>query len=209
MQSANNDQLAPLRTPVYRDPTVLSALVGVIGFFCVWGVGMSLAGDVRKLTAFVSVPSVLLVVCAPLVILIGVFGLAGVIDAWTWLFRRPTPGKTADDAATFFQLAAGFTLASGFLATVVGLILALKDLTDARRAGLTMSVALLSQLYGVFLAVVFMAISAYVARRHNGAGGMLAMARRSTGLAGLTTIAGALTAMIAFGILMLSISPCF
>ena len=54
-----------------------------------------------------------------------------------------------------------------------------------------------------------MAISAYVARRHNGTAGMLAMARRTTGIAGLTTIAGALTAMIAFGILMLSISPCF
>jgi flagellar motor component MotA len=184
-------------------------LVGIIGFFCVWGVSVSLAGDVRNLTAFLSIPSILLVIAAPLVVLAGVFGWAGVIDAWAWIFRRPTPGKTADDAATFFQLAAGFALASGFLATVVGLILALKDLNDPRRAGLSMSIALLSQLYGVFLAVVYVAIGAYVAKRHNGTAGMAALAQRTAGIAGLTTIAGVLTAMIAFGILMLSIAPCF
>jgi hypothetical protein len=100
-------------------------------------------------------------------------------------------------------------LASGFLATVVGLILALKDLNDPRRAGLSMSIALLSQLYGVFLAVVYVAIGAYVAKRHNGTAGMAALAQRTAGIAGLTTIAGVLTAMIAFGILMLSIAPCF
>ncbi|HVP12316.1 MAG TPA: MotA/TolQ/ExbB proton channel family protein [Phycisphaerae bacterium] len=208
MQSASHDQLAPLHTPAYRNRSVLSALIGIIGFFCVLGVSVSLAGDVHSLTPFLSVPSILIVIFAPLVVLIGVFGLAGVIDAWVWVFRRPTPGKTAEDASTFFQLAAGFALASGFLATVVGLILALKDLNDPRQAGFSMSVAMLSQLYGVFLAVVYLAIAAYVARRHNGVAGMAALAQRATSIAGLTTIAGVLTAMIAFGILMLSISPC-
>jgi hypothetical protein len=209
MPSATPDQLVSLPTPVYRNRSVLSALVGIIGFFCVWGVSVLLAADVHHLMAFLSVPSILLVVFAPLVVLIGIFGMAGVIDAWAWVFRRPTPGKTADDAALFFQLAAGFALASGFLATVVGLILALRDLTDPRHAGLSMSVALLSQLYGVFLAVVYVAIGAYVAKRHNGSAGTAAVVQHTTGVAGLTTIAGVLTAMVAFGILMLSISPCF
>jgi hypothetical protein len=209
MPSATSNQFAPAHTPAYRNRSVLSALVGIIGFFCVWGVSVLLAADVRNLVAFLSVPSVLAVIFAPLVVLIGIFGLAGVIDAWAWVFRKPTPGKTAEDAALFFQLAAGFALASGFLATVVGLILALRDMSDPRHAGLNMSIALLSQLYGVFLAVVYVAIGVYVAKRHNGAAGTAAVAQRAAGVAGLTTIAGVLTAMVAFGILMLSIAPCF
>ncbi len=206
--AVRSDELLASHLPLHRNRSVLSVLVGIIGFFCVWGVTVAIAEEKSALAAFLNVPSLLLVVLAPLVILVGVYGPAGFLDAWTWIFRRPAQGKTAEDAATFFQLAACFSLVSGFLATAVGLVLTLRQVENLRQLGSGMAVALLTQLYGVFLATAYLATSAYVARRHGAVNEASPAARRSVGLAGLIAVAGVLTAMIAFGILMLSISPC-
>lgn len=206
--SVRSEELFTPHLPVHHDRSVLAALVGIIGFFCVWGVAVAVAGEGSTLPAFLNLPSLLLVVVAPFVILSGVYGWAGVVDAWMWVFRRPVPGRTAEDAVTFFQLAACFAMVSGFLATAVGLILTLRRPENFRHLGSGMAVALLSQLYGVFLATAYLAASAYITRRHGGAGGSSPIARRSIGIAGLIAIAGVLTAMITFGILMLSVSPC-
>jgi len=152
-------------------------------------------------------PSAALVLLTPLTILIAVYGWTGVLDACTWIIRKPTPGKTAEDAVTFFQLGAAFALAGGFLATVVGLIIMLTRMDSIGGVGPGMAIALLSQLYGVFLAVICVAVAAFIARRHNSLLCAAPLARRAAGIAGITTIAGTLTVMIAFGILMLSIAP--
>jgi flagellar motor component MotA len=209
MPAADADRHIETLIPAYRNRNLLSALVGVVGFFCVWGVTVALLEGGSTLMVFMNLPSMLLVLLAPLVVLTGIYGWAGVVDAWAWVFRKPRPADGADDAVTFFQLAAGFALVSGFLATVIGLILSLRYLSDPRQAGQAMGVALLSQLYGVFLSVLYVATAAYIARRHHGVDGLAPLARRAASVAGLTTIAGVLTAMVAFGILMLSISPCF
>ena len=206
--SVGSEELHVSHLPIHRNRSVLSVLVGIIGFFCVWGVAVAIGEGNSPLSAFLNLPSLLLVIVAPILILAGIYGWAGVVNAWAWVVRRPAPGRPAEDAAIFFQLAACFSLVSGFLVTAVGLILTLRQLESLRQLGAGMAVALLCQLYGVFLATAYLATSTYVARRHGGASGPGPAARRSVGIAGLIAVAGVLTAMIAFGILMLSISPC-
>jgi len=194
--------------PVHRDRNILSVLVGIVGFFAVWGCTAALGGA-RTVGALLDLPAALLVCLTPATILTAVYGWAGVADAVAWVFRKPTPGKTAAEAVMFFQLGAAFALAGGFLASMVGLILMLAQTRDLARVGPGLAVALLSQLYGVFLAVVCIAVAAYVARKHNGPPQSSPVAYRAAGVAGITMIAGTLTAMIAFGILMLSVAPKF
>jgi hypothetical protein len=205
----------PRSVPVHRDRNILSVLVGIVGFFAVWGCTAALGGA-RTVGALLDLPAALLVCLTPAIILTAVYGWAGVADAVAWVFRKPTPGKTAAEAVTFFQLGAAFALAGGFLASMVGLILMLAQTRDLARVGPGLAVALLSQLYGVFLAVVCIAVAAYVARKHAVAQPPSAVfsatgpvAYRAAGVAGITMIAGTLTAMIAFGILMLSLAPNF
>ncbi len=209
MASADTDRLACTSPPIHRDRNALSALVAVIGFFCVWGVAVALIDDGDVLASFVNLPSMVLVALGPMVLLAGICGWADALGAWTYIFRKPTPGKSAADASTFFQLAAAFALASGFIVTTISLILVLRRLDSPAQLGPAMAVALLSQLYGVFMAVGYIAAAAYIARKHQGPGVAAPVARRAAGVAGVTAIAGILTTMIAFGILMLSMAPSF
>ncbi len=211
MQTINTDRSQPEGTtpgtPIHRDRNIISALVGIVGFFSVWGYATFLGSHDHHLNVFLDVPTAILVVLTPVTILIAVYGWAGVVDACAWVFRKPTPGKPAEEAVTFFQLGAAFAMAGGFLATMIGMMIMLKHMDDVSQIGPGMAIALLSQLYGVFTAVICIAVAAYIARRHNGAAGTGPLARRAAGIAGITTIAGTLTVMIAFGILMLSIAP--
>jgi hypothetical protein len=192
---------------VHRNRNIISALVGIVGFFAVWGYATFVGRDGYVLEAFLDVHTGILVILTPVTLLFAVYGWAGVLDAWAWIFRKPTPGKTAEDAVAFFQLGAAFAMAGGFLATMVGLMLMLRFMEDASKIGPGLAIALLSQLYGVFVAVICIAVAAHIARRHNGAESIGPLARRAAGIAGITTVAGTLTAMIIFGILMLSLAP--
>ncbi len=197
----------PAIAPVHRNRNIISALVGIVGFFAVWGYATFVGGSARVLDVLLDVPTAVLVVLTPVTILFAIYGWAGVIDAWAWVFRKPTPGKTAEDAVTFFQLGAAFAMAGGFLATMMGMMLMLNSMEEISQIGPGLAIALLSQLYGVFAAVVCIGLAAHIARRHNGPASAGPLARRAAGIAGITTIAGTLTAMIVFGILMLSLAP--
>ena len=195
--------------PVHRDRNVLSVLIGIVGFFSIWSCTALLVGRGAVFGTFLDLPAALLVVLTPVTLLTAVYGWAGAVDACLWVFRKPTPGKVSEEAVTFWQLGAAFALAGGFLTTMIGMILVLRQAGEVGKIGPGMAVALLSQLYGVFLAVVFIAVAAYVARRHHRGAVAAPVAHRAASIAGITTIAGTLTAMIVFGILMLSLTPNF
>ncbi len=194
---------------MHRHRNTGSAIVGVIGFLAVWGYALHMGTGGNAVGAFLNVPSAMLVLLAPLAIMIAVYGWAGVIDGCWWVFRKPTPGKTAEEAVGFWQLWSAFALASGFLGTMVGMVVMLTRMEDSSQIGFGMAIALLTQLYGVFVAVIGIALAAHISRRHNGPGSVGRLARCGAGVAGITTIAGVLTAMVCFGILMLSLAPSF
>lgn len=194
--------------PAHRNRTVAPILVGIFGFFALWGWTASSAAA-NAYAVFVNVPAAILTLIAPLAIMTAVYGWAGVVDAVLWVFRKPAQGQTAQEAAVFWQLFAAFSLASGCIGTLIGLVAVMSRLAVPTTLGSGIAVSLLTQLYGVFLAVIGISLSAHIARRHNSAAAAATIARRGASLAGVTTIAGVLTAMIAFGMLMLSISPSF
>jgi hypothetical protein len=199
--------LSPDVGPIHRDRHLIPILIGIIGFFIVLGIAQSIqtAHDTRAVR--VNAYSFLIVVLAPMAVLIAVYGWAGIVDAFFWIFRRPTPGPASREAVTLFQLAAAFAMAFGFLNTLVGLVISLTDLADTRRLGPGIALALLSQLYGVFIAITCVAVAAYIARRHSEPLVLIPLARRAAGIAGLTVVAGTLTTLLVFGILMLSLAP--
>lgn len=193
--------------PVHRDRNVISMLVGVVGFFLVWALALGAGGSGGDLNTFVHLPSVLIVIVSPAAVLMAIYGWAGMVDAVCWIFRKPGAAGNADDAITFFQLAAAFALATGFLGTLCGLVLMLANLSDPSSIGPSMAMTLLTQLYGVFVAVVCIAAAAYIARRHQCVATAKAVGFRAASVAGITTIAGTLTVLVGFCILMLSLSP--
>ncbi|MFQ5423900.1 MAG: MotA/TolQ/ExbB proton channel family protein [Phycisphaerae bacterium] len=207
MPSIESDSRPSTLVPKHRDRNVISAIVGVIGFFLVWGLVLSVGVGGRAGATFFNLPSALMVVVVPMTILMAVYGWAGIIDAFAWIAREPTPGKTAEDAVTFFQLAAAFSLATGLLGTLVGLMMMLNNLSDPAGIGPGMAVSLLTQLYGVFIAVICISMGAYVARRHRCVATAKAVGFRAASVAGITTIAGTFVVLVSFCILMLSLAP--
>ncbi len=197
--------------PLHRNRSIIAVLIGIIGFFSVWGISAALGDPGDAWQAFVDLPSAVLVFLTPVTVLYAVYGWSGIFAAFRWIGREPreTEIQTAGQAAAFFQLAAAFSLAGGFLATMIGLMLALRNAPQLDRIGPGMAVALLGQLYGVFLAVACVAVAAHIARRQEKSSNTMPLATRVAGIAGLTAIAGTLTAMIAFGMLMLGRTPCF
>lgn len=236
---------------------VATAAAGVLGFLFLWGHAFFRTGFAPQASTFVSGYAAALIVGSPIVILLAVYGPAGILDAFAWIIRPPrnheprtneprasvraanplgenepfdiasprevhpsahrrerdsfnghdTDSTPAEEAVVFFQVAAAFCLAFGFIATVVGLIVSLANLRTPSQLGPGVAAALLSQMYGVCLAVTCLALAAFIARRHGAMGAMKPLARRAATAGGLTLIAGSLTTLIAFGIMMLSTRP--
>ncbi len=208
MQSAITQGPARSTAPLHRNRSAVAILVGIIGFFLIWGAALSAGPSGGRASDYVNTYSVLLVLLCPMLVLLPIYGFAGIMDAGRWLVRRPAPGDDPGDAVMFFQLAAAFSMASGFLNMLVGLVISLTTLSGSSSLlGSGMALALLSQLYGVFAAVVCVAAAGFIARRHGHALSGAPLARRSAGVAGVTLIAGALTTLIVFCILLLSARP--
>lgn len=204
--TANGDE--PARTPIHRDRNLLSVLVGIVGLMTLWGIALSYATKAGDVGRYINGYAILLIMFSPLAVLTPIYGWAGVIDAFAWIARKPGGGRGARDAVTFFQLAAAFAMAFGFINAMVGMVIALVRAGGMpKELGAQLAMALLSQLYGVLVAVISIAMAAYIARRQRYALVRAMVGRRAASVAGLTVIAGSMTTLVVFGILMLSAMP--
>lgn len=196
------------RTPIHRDRNILSMLAGIVGLLTLWGIALASASKTGDVGRYINGYSILLVVLSPLAILTPIYGWAGVLDAFAWIARKPGGGRGARDAVTFFQLAAAFAMAFGFINAIVGMVIALVRTGGVpKELGAQLAMAMLSQLYGVLVAVIAIATAAYIARRHRYVLVRAMVGRRAASVAGLTVIAGSMTTLVVFGILMLSAMP--
>jgi len=148
-----------------------------------------------------------LLTLAPLLMAVAVHGWSAAAEASHWLVRKPLCDPAAAQAAAFFQLAAAFALVFGLIGTGVTLVAVLGDLDHPKSLGPGVAAAMMSQLYGVLVATIHSALGAFIARRHGAVDQFARIARRSTVAAGLCVVAGALTTLLAFGILRLSLAP--
>ena len=208
MQSIIEGAGGSAHTPIHRDRNLRSILAGIVGMLTLWAVALSSASSAGEVGRYVNVYGVLLVLLSPLAVLTPIYGFAGVVDAFAWIARKPGGGRGARDAVTFFQLAAAFALAFGFINAMIGMVIALaRSGGMPKELGGQLAMALLSQLYGVFVAVMAISIAAYISRRHRYALVRAMVGRRAASVAGLTVIAGSMTTLVVFGILMLSAMP--
>lgn len=141
-------------------------------------------------------------VCVPLAATVGVFGWARLTRMW----RRPE-ATTVPDEAAILQFVAASALGWGFVRTQAGLISCLGGLEHPREMGPQVASALAGQLYGTAFALVCICLAARSARRNQRPGQIARLLRRSSVAGGLTIVAGALTTVIAFCILRLSLAP--
>jgi hypothetical protein len=209
MKPITEESPYPLAPPAHRDRQVFAALGAIIGSLLVWGFAVAQARPDGGATSWLPASGMLLVLLGPVAVMMLIYGPAGAVDACLWLFRRPTPGPAAKEAAAFFQLAAAFFLAGGFLATIITLVMMLRVLGQPDHLGRGMALALLNQVYGVCLAAASIALAGRILRRHHEPLALLPIARRSAGVAGITLIAGSLTTLIAFCMMRLGESPLF
>jgi flagellar motor component MotA len=178
-------------------------MIGVIGFFGGWYLALTLTEADSH--AFWSLPSLLVVTLTPAFLLSVLYGGTGMLNLAACTVRPPSSDRQVIEAVSFLQLAAALYLATGFITTLIGLILRLSNLGSPARLGPAMASSLLGQLYGVLFALVCLAFAATIARRHHAA--VHSLSRRAVGVAGIATVAGTLTTLILFGILMLSLAP--
>lgn len=176
---------------------IFAAIAGIVG----WVAFRGYEGD---LTPLIDWRSGLVVLTAPVLILTGIFGWAAPIDAFFYVLGRRDDSAAARDAAQFFQLWAAFALACGFITTLVGIIFMLVHLDDPTSIGPGVAVALLSQLYGVCIAVACIICSVVVLRRYPDAGTLQQMARQAVAGAGVSVVAGTLVTLLALAILLLA-----
>jgi hypothetical protein len=192
--------------PHHRDRNIQTALGAIIGFFAVWAIVLSLT-ERGVSVGTVELLGFIVVFAAPLGLLATIYGWSGVVDALLWTVRPPTPGPAAQEAVTFFHLGASFSLASGFVCTLLGLMVSLTNLNHPRDLGPSLAGTLVCQFVGILMATGCLLAAARVARRHVGVSVLAPLAQRSAGIAGATVIAGTLTTLVAFGILRLSVCP--
>lgn len=186
----------------HRDANVISIVAGVVVFLLLTALMLGAPDDAAA--AFFSLPMLAWIAIVPAAVLLIVYGWQGVASGIGHVWMARTPGRGAADASMMFQLWAAFSLVAGFLAATSGLVVMAAQVDVPGRLGRGMAMVLLGELYGAALAVILLALAATVHRRHQGPGTPDPMPRRAASAAALTVAAGAVTTLVAFGILLLS-----
>jgi len=181
------------------------AILSVVTLIALWGASFYLS-SADSVSVLFNLPAVVVVAFSPVLILFAIYGWAAPIDALYYVFGKRSDRDIAREAAQLFQTWAALALACGCIATVVGLVLMLSSLDDPAKIGPWTAVALLSQLYGVCIAVACIACSAMILRRYPNPDAAAALARQSITGAGMTVVAGTITALAVIAILTLSFS---
>src|SRR5437016_3624935 len=114
----------PCSIPLHRNSAVIAVVAVIASFLGMWAMVLAVGANGGTHSGVTACTS-LIVVAAPLIALAIVFGWAGVLDAFIWLFRSPERCPASRDAAMMFQLGASFTLGFGFVGTLVGLVVML------------------------------------------------------------------------------------
>jgi flagellar motor component MotA len=118
-----------------------------------------------SLAAFFDAASLMFAVGAPAVLLFAVYGLKGYESAILTFLTGPTDERRAEDAVGFLRLAAALALGCGLVGTLIGLVIMLQNMSNVSILGPGMATALLSQFYGVLLAILSYTAAAVIARR--------------------------------------------
>ncbi len=158
------------------------------------------------LNVFLDVPSCVLMIGLSVGLLLTVFGWKGLCNAFGALVFSHTKAHNCADAVNFFRLAAVFALACGFLGTLIGLVAMLQNMSDPSQIGKSMALALLTQMYGVILAVLSYVAAVIIARPEPTTRTTDTLTRSALPVAGAMTAMGTLGCLMVFAIMLLSLA---
>ena len=173
---------------------------------CFVGFALLIAGAIllkTSLATFFDAASLMFAVGAPAVLLLAVYGLKGFESTTLTILTGPTDERRAEDAVGFLRLAAALALGCGLVGTLVGLVIMLQQMEDASKLGPAMATALLSQFYGVLLAILTYAAAAVIARRADRAE-VLAQSTRQALPVLATAATGVFALLLAFFIMFVA-----
>jgi len=187
-------------TDDYRNTGSTSLVWRVVGFgafgcLLLWAMGRRCSLD-----TFIDLPSVAIAVGAPLALLLGIFGWSVAREALAVLLGRSGSQNVAR-SVSFFRLGAAFALAGGFLGTLIGLVVMLKNMDDPSALGPGMAMALLTQLYGVGLAMVSCSAAAIITHRTKHAHALNEVSRESVPVAAVASAVGVVCALVTLSLM--------
>ncbi len=158
------------------------------------------------LWAFIDYPSMAIVSGCTFALLFGVFGWKGFFGSFHTLLNGNSSPEKSEGAIAFFRMGAGFALAGGFLGTLIGLIHMLANMSDPSQIGAGIAVAMLTQLYGVFLAVLACTAAGIIARRDVACGKLKQLSKDAVVAAGGISAIGTVSTLLLFAIILISFS---
>ena len=177
---------------------------GVLAFTAL--IGWAICGR-GPLSPFFDVGSGLIAIGGPVALLLAVFGWTGARDSVLTLLVGASATREAQDAAGFFRLGAAFSLACGFLGTLIGLMIMLGSMDDPSTIGPALAMAMLTQFYAVLLAIGCVVAGAIISRRQGSHGLLDKLTRHSVATAGTTAAAGTAMILLAFMIIVVVMAP--
>ena len=185
----------------YRNAASTSLVWRVIGFGAFGCLLLWAMGSRCWVGTFIDPPSFAIAVGAPLALLLGIFGWSAVREAVAVLLGRSGSQDVAR-SVSFFRLGAAFALAGGLLGTLIGLVIMLKNMDDPSAIGPGMAVALLTQLYGVGLAMMSCSAAAIITHRAEHARALNEVSRQSVPVAGAAAAVGLVCAFMTFSFML-------
>ena len=182
---------------------MIAKLAGFLLFMALILAAILLGGD---LLAYFNMPSAILVFGGTVALLLLTFGHDGCINA----LRLTVKGKLNSqnqgsisnwDPVVFFRLAGAYAIAMGSIGMVIGIIAMLSNMDDPSKIGAGMAACLLSQLYGIVLAVPCISLSVIQAMRFPQQTNARSASRFVVPIAGGAVATGTIAALVCFAAL--------
>jgi hypothetical protein len=139
------------------------------------------------------------------VLLFTVYGWTGFVNACDRLCLGSSGFGTSAEAIAFLRAGAAFALICGFLGTLIGLVIMLCSMSEAEALGPAMATAILSQFWGVLLAIGLFVAAMIISRRRANED-MVAHTRGAIPAASLAAGLGTLALILCFLILLLAMA---
>ncbi len=184
----------------------ISRIIGLGAFAAIW---IWAIGGKVDLRAFVDRGSLLIVIGCSLALLLAACGWTGLRGAVTTLIGKPVSARATLDGLHVFRLAAAFALACGLVATLVGLIVFLQNMSDPSKIGPAVASAMLPLLYGAVVALLCLVAATVLARRETSGEAAIELdrlSRQSVRAASVAACAGVSAVLLVLFVSLLSMS---
>ncbi len=177
-----------------------------IAFICA-GVILLAAAAGHRLNAFLDLAGLLLTTGGTIALLVVSLGLGAFKSTARTLLSGPASEADAVATRCFLRQTATYALACGYLGSVLGMMLVLMNMADPSQIGPGLALALLSQVYGVVIALLAYCASTRWERRMGNAAEWERLSRRTLTETCIAAGAGTASLLMLFMLLYVALGP--